>query len=476
MVPGLPPNMFFLEPLAERLAGRDLSMPPGSADIQATFNGDLHGCDPSLDWYYGLDGQSGSKIDLAAVVLHELAHGLGFSSMIDLSTGAFPSGLIDVFSAHIYDNGVGMSWSQMSNAQRLTSAQNVRHLVWNGDNVTRAAAKVLATGPPLLVTQPTVAGLTANLGETNFGPLVSMMGAMGPLAVGSPVDGCSTLASHAGSIFLLQGGGGCSPLAQASNAEKAGAKAVLVTDANDFSPPSSVELPPNQLAQLTVHIPVVGITLEDGQLLANQTSVTVTLSGQTGRLVGADEMGRPYLYASVPIREGSSVSHWDTLARPHLLEEPESGYGGGHDITMELALMRDIGWTVTCGNGQADPGEQCDNGDANSDTTPNACRTTCRRAACGDGTVDTGEQCDLGARNGSASACRTDCTLPPDGSTVERDSGLGTLCEANCTGNPPKGGCSCSAAAAPGSWAALAMVAAAALGATRSRRRARAPR
>ena len=46
-----------------------------------------------------------------------------------------------------------------------------------------------------------------------------------------------------------------------------------------------------------------------------------------------------------------------------------------------------------CGNGLLQPqlGEECDNGPNNSDTTPDACRTTCRDPACGDGTVDTGE-------------------------------------------------------------------------------------
>jgi len=46
-----------------------------------------------------------------------------------------------------------------------------------------------------------------------------------------------------------------------------------------------------------------------------------------------------------------------------------------------------------CGNGILDKGEQCDDGDANSDT--GVCLTTCRTAVCGDGFVDVGmEQCD----------------------------------------------------------------------------------
>ena len=40
-----------------------------------------------------------------------------------------------------------------------------------------------------------------------------------------------------------------------------------MTDDNDFSPPSSIELPPEQLSVIAIQIPVVGITMPDGQLL-----------------------------------------------------------------------------------------------------------------------------------------------------------------------------------------------------------------
>jgi cysteine-rich repeat protein len=54
--------------------------------------------------------------------------------------------------------------------------------------------------------------------------------------------------------------------------------------------------------------------------------------------------------------------------------------------------------------------EECDDGDANSDTEPDACRTDCRRARCGDGTVDTDEACDDGnVRSGDG--CSRRCTV-----------------------------------------------------------------
>jgi cysteine-rich repeat protein len=62
-----------------------------------------------------------------------------------------------------------------------------------------------------------------------------------------------------------------------------------------------------------------------------------------------------------------------------------------------------------CGDGVRQGDEACDSGPANSDTTPDACRTNCRLPACGDGVVDAEEECDEGAANGAAGACTATC-------------------------------------------------------------------
>ena len=56
-----------------------------------------------------------------------------------------------------------------------------------------------------------------------------------------------------------------------------------------------------------------------------------------------------------------------------------------------------------CGNGVLEIGEQCDNGAANSDTAPDACRTSCKRAFCGDGVIDVFEDCE--GRNLDGETC-----------------------------------------------------------------------
>jgi MYXO-CTERM domain-containing protein len=471
-VPGLPPDMLFPEALAVRIAGVDLA--PGMSDILATFNGDLAACSGGQeDWYYGFDGlASDAQIDLVSVVLHELGHGLGFFSGVDDTTGelagatASSRGFIDAFSAHLFDNGTGQLWSAMSNAERAASALNVRHLVWQGDNVAAMAPKVLALGAPRIAVSPAQGGLEGALAEANFGPYLSAGSVHGPVVVGNPVDGCGRLPSYTGAIVLFQGGD-CPSVQKASLAESAGALAVLISDPEAVAPPSSVEVPADQKAMFPVSIPAIGVTLDDADLLAGGGE-TATLDADGTRLVGADAQGRMYLYASNPLIEGSSVSHWDPLARPNLTEEPNASYDVSHDMRMEAALMRDIGWTPFCGNGQIDQAEQCDNGPANSDTTPGACRTDCTTAHCGDGVVDPGEGCDDGPANSDtvAGACHTTCVAPvcgdgivDPGEACDDGAANGTTpsCDLHCniSAPPSSGGCGCAVgegSGAPGVW------------------------
>jgi len=73
-----------------------------------------------------------------------------------------------------------------------------------------------------------------------------------------------------------------------------------------------------------------------------------------------------------------------------------------------------------CGNGRVDPGEECDDGGANSDTMPNACRTTCKKPVCGDNVIDDAdpyfEDCDDGNNtdgDGCPANCKLEITLSP---------------------------------------------------------------
>ncbi|MFH1054999.1 MAG: DUF4215 domain-containing protein [Candidatus Altiarchaeota archaeon] len=64
-----------------------------------------------------------------------------------------------------------------------------------------------------------------------------------------------------------------------------------------------------------------------------------------------------------------------------------------------------------CGDGAKEGAEECDNGQMNSDSAPDACRTDCVLPSCGDYAIDSGEECDDDYHNSDEipNACRKDC-------------------------------------------------------------------
>ncbi len=86
-------NTFYPVALAEKIAGRDLN-DPGEADIVASFSS-------NTSWYYGTDGNTPrGKMDLVTIVLHEIAHGLGFTDSYEMkgteATVGLPEGEVSV--------------------------------------------------------------------------------------------------------------------------------------------------------------------------------------------------------------------------------------------------------------------------------------------------------------------------------------------------------------------------------------------
>ncbi len=133
--------------LANALHGSDLD--PSGDDILATFNSNIGtpGCLSSSGWYYGLDSNPpGSKIDFVSTLVHELGHGLGFLTLVDLATGAKALGSDDTFMRNLEDHAATPpGYPAMSDAQRITASKHTGSLHWVGANV-RAASGVLTAG------------------------------------------------------------------------------------------------------------------------------------------------------------------------------------------------------------------------------------------------------------------------------------------------------------------------------------------
>lgn len=360
-------NTWYASALANKQAGVDLDPGPTNTgedlDIVAFFNSELGkpNCLAGSGFYLGLDGKGPANLDdLFSTVLHEFGHGLGFLTLTDEATGQFFAGSPTIYDHFALDTTIGKVWAAMSAAERQQSAVNSRKLVWNGERVTAAAPRVLGKASDAFVFATGLTGLL-DIGPAQFGPAFS---ARDPVfgEVGRVVDQASGLglactplsvnnaAAVKGRIALIDRGS-CAFTTKVKNAQLAGAKGVFIAD-------NTPALPPAELfgEDATITIPSARISQADGATLKNalanlrpgQPRPLAILFENTFRLAGADFFGRVQLYTPNPIEPGSSISHWDTLAKPNLLMEPFSTLPPVQAVAppndLSRPLMRDIGW------------------------------------------------------------------------------------------------------------------------------------
>ena len=112
------------------------------ADIRVRVNSNAELSDSqsgTFTWYYGFDSNGPfNTIDFLDVISHELGHGLGFAANVDDTTGNFINGLPNAYTSNIFDAELGLSWLNMTPAQRVASSTNDPNLTWDGPNVTGA--------------------------------------------------------------------------------------------------------------------------------------------------------------------------------------------------------------------------------------------------------------------------------------------------------------------------------------------------
>jgi hypothetical protein len=348
------PGTWYHIALANKLAGVDLL--PANDDINANFS-------TNFNFYLGLDNNHGAQPDLVAVLLHEFAHGLGFSQFANLNNGALFNGLPDAYNSKLLDLTTGLHWNQMTNAQRVASATNFARVVWDGTFVTAGVPNVLSFGSPgVQVTSPAAIAGPYQFGTAAFGPaignptvLANVVEAVDPADAAGPAttDGCSPFtnaAAVAGKIVLIERGT-CGFAVKARNATDAGAAAVIIYNnlANvNAAPPGMAD---DGINGQFVTIPATSIRRADGLSIITQIGggVTANLGVDLSIRAGADSLDRARVFAPFPVVGGSSISHYDTVASRNLLMEPAINGDLTHkvkapdDLTFEL--LRDEGWT-----------------------------------------------------------------------------------------------------------------------------------
>ncbi|HET7437357.1 MAG TPA: thrombospondin type 3 repeat-containing protein [Thermoanaerobaculia bacterium] len=361
--------------LANKQAGYDLA-PVGNTtgddevDIAASFNSQIGttGClQTSLGWYYGLDAnQPANSINLVTVLLHEFAHGLGFSNFVSRTTGqnagypVFP--WPDVYEKHMFDRTQNMYWDMLSASQRLTSRVNTNNLAWSSPLVNSFTSTVLSKTPQLVVTG--AVNNTFALGSAEFGPALSYPGVSGTLVAAldaadaagpSNTDGCSAITSDVAGKVAFMNRGTCGFAVKVLNAQNAGAIAVVIGDNAASATPADMAASGVPAVDNAITIPSGRLTLADANTVRPFLgSLNVAVGTHPSQLRGADADGHILLYAPNPFVSGSSTSHWDVTATRNQLMEPNINANLTHNVTppydLTLPMLRDLGWYADADN------------------------------------------------------------------------------------------------------------------------------
>lgn len=341
-------DTWFVGAEADRLAGTDLD--PGTDDIGAQFSSTIGnpGCLTGRFWYYGFDGNEGTNVDLLPVLLHEFGHGLGFLTTTDESDGSYFFGMPSVFDHFLMDDVTHKHWIDMSPGERVASAINTTHLVWDGPAVTAAVPTVLGKRAHVAVSGALFGDF--NAGQGVIGPALTAAGINGDVdlvndGIGTTSDGCETPynndGSIAGKVALIDRTSSCNMVVQSTNAQANGAIALIII--NNVPGPA----PQVRGNAPAVTIPVVAVSQTDGNAIRAALSsgaVHVNIGLDPAHLAGANDSHQAMMFAPNPDQPGSSVSHWDVSAFPNLLMEPSANPDLSTNTDMTNSLFFDIGW------------------------------------------------------------------------------------------------------------------------------------
>jgi hypothetical protein len=352
--------------LRNKLAGNEAV--PGGDQLQINFNVNLGtpGCLPNSPWYLGIDNNlPAGAINLVVVLLHEFGHGLGFTvGPTNGSTGGRSSGSPSVWERFMFDNTLGKTWFEMTNAERAASARSIDQLVWIGANVTAEIPNVLRQGTASVTFSGPAAGALAGdpiaVGEASFGSPITetpLVGQVMPVVDQADGSGLACDALSPVNALAVQGRiafvsrGVCPFVQKALNVQNAGAIGMILAD-------NVVAAAPPGLggSNPAITIPTGSVRLVVGDALREQlkrrsrtgSGIFASLGIAGDQFAGADPLGRAKLFAPNPFQGGSSVSHYDTSMSRNQLMEPSVNADLTQSVLppedLTFMLFKDIGW------------------------------------------------------------------------------------------------------------------------------------
>lgn len=232
-------------PMAESIARADLS---GSedADLVITFNAAVDDAclGPGTSWYYGLDDNaSAAQVAFLPVALHEMAHGLGFVGLTNLTTGEFFFNRPDILATMTFDNQRNKTWDEISKGARRKSAVRDGEVAFTGAKTKRNGQPLLRGAHVIQISDPVSLEGTHIVGRAFFGPALDEDGLTDDLALvddgtAAPTLGCAPLVNGAeiAGNFAVVRRGECFFTEKVQAAQDAGALGVVVVNNVDGPP------------------------------------------------------------------------------------------------------------------------------------------------------------------------------------------------------------------------------------------------
>ena len=163
---GATPSTWYSAAVASQIIDSDING-ADLPEISVDFNSDLDDnvVLGSVGWYYGLDAEPGTDIDLITIALHELAHGLGFFSQIEPVAGGWqiannPSSFDRRLRRPFVDG-----FSEMVDSERLAAIISA-NLQFTGP----ATVNDFGAAPPVQATAPFIPGSSISHWDTGLSP------------------------------------------------------------------------------------------------------------------------------------------------------------------------------------------------------------------------------------------------------------------------------------------------------------------
>ena len=131
-------NTWYPWPLANAIRGAESDPKAAQAHILLIFNDSIGepGCLQGRSWDYRVGVAPGSnQVSLFTATFHELAHTMGFATLVGRGSGVRAMGRDDIFMTHLEDHDLGKVWPAMTNFQRKLSMEDTGRLHWVGQHV-----------------------------------------------------------------------------------------------------------------------------------------------------------------------------------------------------------------------------------------------------------------------------------------------------------------------------------------------------